>query len=190
MQCGPGAALGQDAALPNIQDKIAESNKMPKLRSTFRNLIACCLLCLGAPGALTAQDSSDVPLQISIRTQLDFSRAATGGATGGQIRIDPVNGSRQLDGDIVDLGGSALAGSAVITGAPGRNVRIDLPLSIRMSGSNGGAVTISNLRTNLTPNPRLDAFGKLEFSFGGDLEINGSVAGTFRGRIPITAEYE
>lgn len=78
----------------------------------------------------------------------------------------------------------------MVTGTPGRTVRIDIPLSIRMTGSNGGSIEISNLRTNLPPNPKLDAFGKLEFSFGGDLEIKGSIAGTFRGRIPITAEYE
>ena len=93
-------------------------------------------------------------------------------------------------GDIVDLGGSALAGSAVVTGEPGRSIRVDLPMSIRMSGSSGGGIEIRNLRTNLPPNARLDGFGRLEFSFGGELEIKGSVAGTFRGRIPITAEYE
>ena len=140
--------------------------------------------------ATFAQEANETPLQVEICTQLDFSKAATGGSTGGRISIDPNNGSRQVAGDIVDLGGSALAGSAVITGEPGRSIRVDMPLSIRMAGSNGGAIEISNLRTNLPPNARLDGFGRLEFSFGGDLEIKGSVAGTFRGRIPITAEYQ
>lgn len=132
----------------------------------------------------------EAPLRVEIRTQLDFSRAATGGKGGGQISIDPDNDMRRVDGDIVDLGGSAMAGSAVVTGAPGRYVRIDMPLSIRMTSSSGGAIEINNLRTNLPPSPKLDHFGKLEFSFGGDLRINGNVSGTFRGRIPITAEYE
>lgn len=130
------------------------------------------------------------PLRMEIRTQLDFSRATTAGSGSGQIRIDPHNGSRQVAGDVIDLGGSALAGSALLTGQPGRNVKIDMPHSIRMTSSAGGTIEITNLRTNLPPQAKLDHFGKLEFSFGGDLLINGSVAGTFRGRIPITAEYE
>jgi hypothetical protein len=163
---------------------------MGKLRFTAALILACWLLPAGGGSASLAQDRTEAPLQVEIRTQLDFSRAATGGTGGGQISIDPNNGSRALDGDLVDLGGSALAGSAVVTGEPGRTIRIDMPLSIRMTGSSGGAIEITNLRTNLPPAPKLDAFGKLEFSFGGDLQISGSVAGTFRGRIPITAEYE
>ena len=132
----------------------------------------------------------ETPLRLEIRTQLDFSRATTGGRGNGQISIDPNNGTRRVAGDVVDLGGSALAGSAVLTGEPGRAVKIDMPLSIRMTSSGGGSINIINLRTNLSPQTKLDNFGRLEFSFGGDLEIKGSVAGTFRGRIPITAEYE
>jgi hypothetical protein len=149
----------------------------------------CLLLAFGS-GASFAQEANEIPLKVAIRTQLDFSKAATGGSSGGRISIDPNNGTRQMAGDIVDLGGTALAGSAVITGEPGRSIRVDMPMSIRMSGSSGGAIEIRNLRTNLPPHARLDGFGRLEFSFGGDLEIKGSVAGTFRGRIPITAEYE
>lgn len=141
-------------------------------------------------GKSFAQEANEIPLQVEIRTQLDFSKAASGGSGGGRISIDPTNGTRQMAGDIVDLGGSALAGSAVVTGEPGRSIRVDLPMSIRMSGSSGGAIEIRNLRTNLPPHAKLDGFGRLEFNFGGDLEIKGSVAGTFRGRIPITAEYE
>jgi Domain of unknown function (DUF4402) len=166
-------------------------NKRVKLLPQFvRSCVGFCLLLAIGTSASVAQSENEIPLNVEIQTQLDFSKAATGGSTGGRISIDPNNGSRQVAGDIVDLGGSALAGSAVITGEPGRAIRVDLPLSIRMSGSNGEAIEISNLRTNLPPNARLDGFGRLEFSFGGDLEIKGSVAGTFRGRIPITAEYE
>lgn len=166
---------------------------MAKLRRKSIALFSCWLLLAGAadaPVVIDQDEASRVPLRVEIRTQLDFSRAATAGNGGGQISIDPQNGSRSVDGDVVDLGGSALAGSAVVTGQPGRHVRIDMPLSIRMTGSSGGAIEITNLRTNLPPSPRLDHFGRLEFSFGGDLRISGSVAGTFRGRIPITAEYE
>jgi hypothetical protein len=166
---------------------------MAKVRPKMLAILSCWLLLAGAADApliIDQDEASRVPLRVEIRTQLDFSRAATAGSGGGQISIDPQSGSRRVDGDVVDLGGSALAGSAVVTGQPGRHVRIDIPLSIRMTGSSGGSIEITNLRTNLPPNPKLDHFGRLEFSFGGDLRINGSVAGTFRGRIPITAEYE
>lgn len=163
---------------------------MKLLPQFFRSRVGFCLLLAASSGASLAQDANEIPLQVEIRTQLDFSKAATGGSSGGSISIDPNSGSRQMVGDVVDLGGSALAGSAVITGEPGRSIRVDLPMSIRMSGSSGGAIEIRNLRTNLPPHAKLDGFGRLEFSFGGDLEIKGSVAGTFRGRIPITAEYE
>ena len=156
----------------------------------LHRMIGFGLLFAVSNSASFAQETNEIPLQVEIRTQLDFSKAATAGTNGGRISIDPSNGSRQMAGDIVDLGGSALAGSAVVTGEPGRSVRVDMPMTIRMTGSLGGTIEISNLRTNLPPQSRLDNFGKLEFSFGGDLEIKGSVAGTFRGRIPITAEYE
>ncbi len=166
---------------------------MPRLRRKSIAILSCWLLLAGAadaPGIINQDEATHVPLRVEIRSQLDFSRAATAGNGGGQISIDPQSGARSVDGDVVDLGGSALAGSAIVTGQPGRHVRIDMPLSIRMTGSTGGSIEISNLRTNLGPNPKLDPFGRLEFSFGGDLRISGSVAGTFRGRIPITAEYE
>jgi hypothetical protein len=166
---------------------------MAKLRRTSFAALSCWLLLAGATDAPVIVDQNEaarVPLRVEIRTQLDFSRAATAGSGGGQISIDPQSGSRSVGGDVVDLGGSALAGSALVTGQPGRHVRIDMPLSIRMTGSSGGSIEITNLRTNLGPDPKLDHFGRLEFSFGGDLRISGNVAGTFRGRIPITAEYE
>ncbi len=136
----------------------------------------------------TADDRTQ-PLSIEIRSSLDFSRA-TMGAKGGQIAIDPRNGSRAVSGDVVELGGSPFAGSAVITGEPGRTVRIDMPATIRLTSAGGGSMQIVRLRTNLSAAPRLDMSGRLEFAFGGDLLMTGNVAGQFRGRIPITAEYE
>lgn len=156
----------------------------------------CWVLLAGIAAPSVAQTSIDksvadqIPLRVEIRTQLDFSRATTGGNGNGAISIDPENGQRQVVGDVIDLGGSALAGSAILTGEPGRAIRVEMPLSIRMTSSSGGSIEISNLRTNLQPQAKLDHLGRLEFSFGGNLVIRGSVAGTFRGRIPITAEYE
>lgn len=130
------------------------------------------------------------PLNIEIRSSLDFSRATSTGDSGGSIAIDPNSGARTVSGDIVDLGGSPFAGSALITGEPGRAIRLEMPSTIRLTSSTGGSIEITNLRTNLSPAPRLDMYGRLEFAFGGDLMLKGNVAGQFRGRIPITAEYE
>ena len=139
-----------------------------------------------------ARDSEEKirPLDIEIRSSLDFSRATATGGNGGRIAIDPNSGARTVSGDVVDLGGSPFAGSAVVTGEPGRAIRIEMPSTIKLTSATGGSVEIVNLRTNLSPAPRLDMFGRLEFSFGGDLLLKGNVSGQFRGRIPITAEYE
>ncbi len=135
-------------------------------------------------------DDKARPLNIEIRSSLDFSRATATGTSGGSIAIDPNSGARTVSGDIVDLGGSPFAGSALITGEPGRAIRLEMPSTIRLTSATGGSIEITNLRTNLSPAPRLDMYGRLEFAFGGDLILKGNVSGQFRGRIPITAEYE
>ena len=149
-----------------------------------------CRLCAPKDATQAAVETREIPVSINITTQLDFSRAALSGAGGGVIEMDPDNGGKRVDGGLIDLGGSAFAGSAVVRGEPGRAVRIDMPNVVRMTSSTGGVIEISGLRSNLARAPQLDATGRLSFSFGGRLVVRGSVSGTFRGRIPITAQYE
>lgn len=149
-----------------------------------------CLLCTAPDSKAQESVEQDVPLSIDITTKLDFSRAALSGAGGGQIEVDPDNGTRRVNGGIVDLGGSMLAGTAVVRGQPGRSVRIDMPTTARMTSSSGGVVEIAGLRTSLTGRSRLDQQGRLDFSFGGKLIVRGNATGTFRARIPITVQYE
>jgi len=149
-----------------------------------------CRLCQPNDTAAQAEVAREIPLTLEISTKLDFSRAALSGSGGGAIELDPLNGSRRVDGGMIDLGGSALAGTAIVRGEPGRAVRIEMPTSARMTSSTGGVVEIAGLRTTLTGNPRLDQTGRLEFSFGGKLLVRGNISGTFRARIPITAQYE
>jgi hypothetical protein len=166
----------------------------------YRNVKWLSLLLLALAPAAHGQAAPDLfgrgggdaeqPLDVEIRTKLDFSRATVAGSAGGKISVDPHSGNRSVSGDVVDLGGSALAGAAIVRGQPGRAIRIDMPASIRMTSASGGAIEIVNLRTNLPSAPRLDSYGKLEFTFGGDLLVRGNISGSFRGRIPITAEYE
>jgi Domain of unknown function (DUF4402) len=149
-----------------------------------------CRLCTASDITKQVETAREIPLTLEISTKLDFSRAALSGTGGGAIELDPLNGTRRVDGGMIDLGGSALAGTAVVRGEPGRAVRIDMPTSARMTSSTGGVVEIAGLRTTLSSQPRLDQSGRLEFSFGGKLLVRGNVSGTFRARIPITAQYE
>jgi len=149
-----------------------------------------CLLCARPGTAPVVVAEQDMPLSIEITTKLDFSRAALAASGGGEIDIDPHSGNKRVDGAMVDLGGAALAGTARVTGTPGRSVRIDMPTSARMTSASGGVVEITGLRTSLTGDARLDSTGALKFSFGGRLIVRGNVAGTFRARIPITAQYQ
>lgn len=151
---------------------------------------APCLLCGGQKPIPLAVAERDIPLSIEITTKLDFSRAALAASGGGEIDIDPHSGNKRIDGGMVDLGGAALAGTARVTGTPGRSVRIEMPATARMTSASGGVVEITGLRTSLTGDARLDSTGSLEFSFGGRLIVRGNVAGTFRARIPITAQYQ
>lgn len=174
---GPGHKLRALAALGLLPLLIAAGD-------------GACRLCKPTEAGDQAAVEREIPLSIEITTKLDFSRAALSGSGGGQIDVDPQSGSRRVDGGIVDLGGSALAGTAVVRGMPGRAVRIDMPPTARMTSSTGGVVEITGLRTSLTGSPRLDQTGRLGFSFGGRLLVRGNASGTFRARIPITAQYE
>lgn len=149
-----------------------------------------CLLCKPDEDAPQVEQRREIPISIDITTKLDFSRAALTGKGSGAITVDPMASGRQVNGELIDLGGVPLAGQAIVRGEPGRAVRVDMPATARMTSATGGVVEIVGLKTDLPPVPRLDANGRLEFSFGGRLLVKGDVAGTFRGRIPITALYE
>lgn len=146
-----------------------------------------CMLC----GADEQQGKAkaEIPLRIEVTAKLSFSRIALTGRSGAQILVDP-RGARQMNGDAIALGGYPVAGSVVLTGEPGRSVRIDMPRDIAMLSSTGGRISIEDMRTTLGPSPRLDNSGRLDFSFGGRIAVRGNTAGRFRGRIPITANYE
>ena len=152
----------------------------------------CCFVVLALPllAGVSEGDLREIPISIEVTTQLDFSRAALTGRGDGNIALDATSGTKRIEGGLVDLGGYGLAGTATVHGEPGRGVRIDMPVTITMSSSTGGHIEITHLRTNLPPAPRIDGFGQLAFSFGGNVRVTGEASGTFRGRIPITAEYE
>ncbi|HMO77549.1 MAG TPA: DUF4402 domain-containing protein [Sphingopyxis sp.] len=150
---------------------------------------AQCMLCGEGEAAAQAARKSAAPLRVTVETQLDMGRIAVG-AGGGAVELDPLSGARRLSGDLVDLGGFALTGTALVTGEPGAAVRVILPASVDLIGSNGRNARVTGLSTDLSAAPRLGPDGRLSFRFGGRLQVAGIDDGDYRGRIPVTVEYE
>lgn len=152
---------------------------------------AQCLLCAqqGASSAAVSTRGAEIPLQVEVETQLDMGRVAVG-AMGGAVEIDPASGARRVSGDVVDLGGFALTGVVTVRGAPGAEVRVILPATIELEGGNGRSARVSGLATDLSAAPRLGPDGRLQFRFGGRLQVAAAGDGDYRGRIPVTVEYQ
>ena len=144
-----------------------------------------CRLCYSSG---TAQ-SGERPLAIEIFADLSFSRLALTGETGGTAEIDPQTGGKRTTGAMIDLGGMSVQGRGRITGEPGRLVRVDLPGQVSMTASDGEPAELVDFRTDLPDFPRLDGTGALEFTFGARLVVRGRQGGNYRGRIPITVDY-
>lgn len=162
---------------------------LPLLLAPLQGGAQCRLCSAGEQAGASGRDTASVPLTVTIEADIRFSRLALNGRSG-EARLDENSGITQTDGGLINLGGLSLTGSARVTGEPGRAVRVDLPQMVRMVNQTGDAAELVNLRTNLAAQPRLDLDGKLTFSFSGTLRVRGSNGGNYRGRIPITAEYE
>ena len=160
------------------------------LLATPSGASAQCLLC-GQDRAATgvATRKVETPLRVEVETQLDMGRVAVG-AMGGEVALDPHSGARRLSGDIFDLGGFAVTGTVTVIGEPGAAVRVILPASVDLDGDHGRSARVSGLVTSLSAAPRLGPDGRLQFRFGGRLQIAGLDDGDYRGRIPVTVEYE
>jgi hypothetical protein len=148
---------------------------------------AQCRLC--APSTSTELSTPSRALTIEIETALDFSRAAQTSAGSGSIAVDERSGARMVNG-LVDLGGMAVKGSVRLAGEPFRHVRVSFPAGVRLTAPDGAGADVVDLKTDLSPDPALDANGMLKFSFGGRLIVSGHLSGDLRGRIAITADYQ
>ena len=148
-----------------------------------------CRLCSAAPERLSDGGRPRAPLHIEIETALDMGRVAQG-VTGGAVELDPATGARRVAGTLADLGGMALTGKATVTGTPFARVRIDLPQRVRLTSTSGDSAEVVQMKSDLPAAPTLDAQGRLSFSFGGKMVLKGGESGTFRGSVPISAEYE
>lgn len=145
-----------------------------------------CQLCSGAKGSDKAPQK---PIHIDIQTALDFSTAAHTDAGAGTITLDPATGARRLIG-LVGLSGPALRGTAIVTGQPLARVVIDFPKTMVLRSTQGATADVTDMRTDLPPNPTIGANGELVFSFGGKLSVRDQAAGEFHGRIQVTADYQ
>ncbi len=149
---------------------------------------AQCRLC-DTPGTDLTGGADKAPVQIEVQARLDFDQLVLiDGSSRGVARLMP-DGSSSTSGSIGALSGRAMVGSVVIRGEAGRLVQVDLPKSIQLYGLGGGSIRIESLTTDLPALPRLDSQGSLQFKFGGELHVEGSVEGDFRGDVPITVDY-
>ena len=144
-----------------------------------------CRLCFGDAGAAPGER----PLTIEIWTDLNFSKLAVTGRTGGSAELAATGGEKRTTGEVIDLGGIAVTGHGRITGVPLRAVRLDLPDTVEMTTPDGGRASLAAFTTDLPPHPALNANGELEFSFGARLILSGGRGGNYRGRIPISVDY-
>lgn len=148
------------------------------------------MLCAATGDVSTGAERREAPLQIEIGSGLDFDRVAPTAPAGGSILVDPVNRRRVVSGALSSLGGLVMTGSATVRGEPGRPVRVSLPGAVNLTGPDGTVARINRLVTDLPPAPRLGIDGTLHFAFGGTLDVTGDLDGNYRGRIPITVDYQ
>lgn len=144
-----------------------------------------CRLCYSDPGTKPGER----PLAIEIWADLNFSKLALTGRSGGSAEVGVSGSGKRTSGELVDLGGMAITGRGRVTGAALREVRVDLPDQVEMTTPEGGRAVLANFTTDLPQRPTLNANGELEFSFGARLVIEGGRGGKFRGRIPISVDY-
>ncbi len=147
-----------------------------------------CRLC--STGGTSLYKEPETPLTVEIESTLDFDRVALSGPGGGMVTIDPVNGRRTVSGELVELGGMAIQGTATVRGEPGRAVRVQLPRSVTLHSSEGGSAELTDIEADVPGGARLGRDGSLKFSFGGRLAVKGDAGGDYRGRILLVVDYQ
>jgi hypothetical protein len=148
---------------------------------------AQCRLCEGTP-QLPGEAAPAAPIRLEVESSLSFDRLVLMGVGEGTAILKP-DGTRILSGSLGEFTGSAMVGTAVVRGEPGRAIRIDLPPRIELHSLTGSQILIDEISTDLPSLPRLDSSGRLSFRFGGRLRVNGEADGDYRGDLPITADY-
>lgn len=149
---------------------------------------ATCRLCDSPAADATAPVRR--PLTIEVTSSLDFGRLALADRSGGEVELSPDGSAARPSGAVVDLGGLRLTATVLLSGEPGRMVRIDWPDRIALRSGEEGEAALTDIRSDSPRVVRLDGVGEARFQLGGRLQVPGDASGEFRGRIPIDAEYE
>ena len=148
---------------------------------------AQCRLC-DTPTTVPDQTGTSMPIRLEVQARLDFDQLILRDASNGTARLSP-DGSSSSSGSIETMSGRAMVGSVIVTGEPGRLVRIGFPGAIELTSLSGSAIRLTNLTSDLPIAARLDSAGQLTFHFGGEIALSGNVDGAYRGDIPITVDY-
>lgn len=147
-----------------------------------------CRLCARPTTALSESPDGD-GIQLEIETTLNFGRLILSGGGQGAAVIRP-DGSNASEGSLAGVSPRAMVGTAVVHGAPGRAIRVELPRRIELYSLSGGRITLDNVMSDLPSLPRLDSAGNITFRFGGRVTVTGDSEGDYRGDMPITVEYQ
>ena len=139
-----------------------------------QDVAAPCLLC--SPSEVTVEDGPETPVALEVAANLDFDRLILASASPGSAELR-TDGSHTVIGSVTGISPRATLGEVAIRGEPGRQVRIELPHSIELTGFNVPPVT------------RLDSSGRLSLRFGGIVRILGDTDGEFRGDVRVNVEY-
>ncbi len=148
---------------------------------------AQCRLC-GTPTTRPTTDPDLRPMELEVQAVLDFDRIVVLGNGEGTATLRP-DGTRHVTGSVEAISGRAMVGEARVRGEPGRSIRVDMPSRIELHSVNGATISIDEIVTDLSQQPKLDSSGGLLFRFGGRLRLSGNSDGDFRGELPITVEY-
>jgi len=148
---------------------------------------APCQLC-GGTADESAESRATSSIRLEVQTRLDFDKVVFNGEGEAVVSLSP-EGVSQMLGAASATGASAMPGSVVIRGEPGRQVRVDLPSRIDLIGEFGGAVRIDQIVTDLPSFPRIGDDGSLSFRFGGDVRITGDTDGLYRGSVEFLVDY-
>ena len=148
---------------------------------------AQCRLC-EAPTTTPQEEGDAIPLRLDVQARLDFDRLILDDTSSGTARLAP-DGTSTISGSVGTISGRAMVGSVMVTGEPGRLVRIGFPGSIELTSATGSAIRLTNLTSDLPNAARLDPAGQLTFRFGGQIDLSGNVEGAYRGDIAITVDY-
>ena len=152
-----------------------------------RPVAAQCRLC-EAPSTMPSEAEDEIPLEISVDTDLDFDRLLLASTGNGSARLTP-DGTRLASGSIASIGGRSVVARIVVRGSPGRPVSVDLPKRVELRGIKGGWLIVDSVISDLPSDPTLDSSGKLEFRIGGELILQGDADGEYRGEVPVSVDY-